>query len=150
MVRNMEENKTSDLITNALESVKSVVDSNTVMGTPVTTPQGTTIIPVSKVSVGFAGGGSDFANKKDSSKKDFAGGGGTGVTASPIGFLIVDAEGGVRFINVKNPAGNDLTVAELAEKIPGFIGKIKEFMEKKKSEKQQKDTEETSEDGAEE
>ena len=134
----MEENKVSDLFARTLESVKEVVDSNTVMGTPVTTPQGTTIIPVSKVSVGFAGGGTDFASKKDAEgKKNFGGGGGTGVTAKPVGFLVVDAEGGVKFISVDEPANNDMTVSELAAKLPAIFAKIKEFFDKKKAEKEE-------------
>ena len=56
----MEENKISELFASTLDSVKNVVDSNTVMGTPITTASGTTIIPVSKVSCGFAAGGSDL------------------------------------------------------------------------------------------
>ncbi|MBQ9510092.1 MAG: sporulation protein YtfJ [Clostridia bacterium] len=134
----MEENKVSDLFSKTLESAKGVVDSNTVMGTPITTPQGTTIIPVSKVSVGFAGGGTDFASRKDAEgKKNFGGGGGTGVTAKPVGFLVIDAEGGVKFISVDEPANNEMTVSELAAKLPAIFAKIKEFFEKKKAEKEE-------------
>ena len=134
----MEENKVSDLFAKTLESVKEVVDSNTVMGTPITTPQGTTIIPVSKVSVGFAGGGTDFASRKDAEgKKNFGGGGGTGVTAKPVGFLVVDVEGNVKFISVDEPANNEMTVSELAAKLPAIFAKIKEFFDKKKAEKEE-------------
>lgn len=135
----MEENKISDLFATTLESVKGVVDANTVMGAPVTTPNGVTIIPVSKVSVGFAGGGTDFGSKKDpAAKKNFGGGGGTGVTTSPVGFIIIDACGSVKFINVNNPSNESMTVAELTEKIPPIIAKIKEMLEKKKEEKAEK------------
>lgn len=134
----MEENKVSDLFTKTLESAKNVVDSNTVMGTPITTPQGTTIIPVSKVSVGFAGGGTDFASRKDAEgKKNFGGGGGTGVTAKPVGFLVIDVEGGVKYISADEPSNNEMTVSELAAKLPAIFAKIKEFFEKKKAEKEE-------------
>lgn len=132
----MEENKIGDLFAKTLDSAKGVVDANTVMGDPIVTPQGTTIIPVSKVSVGFAGGGTDFASKKDASgKKNFGGGGGTGITTKPIGFLTVDPSGAVKFINVENPTGGDMTLAELGEKLPALVAKIKEIINRKKEEK---------------
>lgn len=134
----MEENKISELFASTLDSVKNVVDSNTVMGTPITTASGTTIIPVSKVSVGFVGGGTDFGSKKDD-KKNFGGGGGTGVSASPIGFIVVSAEGDVNFISIENPTGADgVSLGEIADKAKGIIGKIKELIDKKKAEKAEK------------
>ncbi len=134
----MEENKISELFASTLDSVKNVVDSNTVMGTPITTASGTTIIPVSKVSVGFVGGGTDFGSKKDD-KKNFGGGGGTGVSASPIGFVVVSAEGDVNFISIENPTGADgVSLGEIADKAKGIIGKIKELIDKKKAEKAEK------------
>ena len=134
----MEENKISGLFSSTLDSVKDVVDSNTVMGTPIITTSGTTIIPVSKVSVGFVGGGTDFGSKKDD-KKNFVGGGGTGVSATPIGFVVVNAEGDVKFISVENPTGADgVSLGDIAEKAKGIIGKIKEMIDKKKAEKAEK------------
>ncbi len=134
----MEENKISDLFASTLDSVKNVVDSNTVMGAPITTASGTTIIPVSKVSVGFVGGGTDFGSKKDD-KKNFGGGGGTGVSASPIGFVVVNADGDVNFISVENPMGVDgASIGEIAERAKGLIGRIKELIDKKKAEKAEK------------
>ncbi len=138
----MEENKISELFASTLDSVKDVVDSNTVMGAPITTASGTTIIPVSKVSVGFVGGGTDFGSKKDD-KKNFGGGGGTGVSASPIGFVVVNADGDVNFISIENPMGVDgASIGEIAEKAKGIISRIKELIDKKKAEKAAKAAEE--------
>lgn len=69
------------------------------------TSAGTTIIPISKVSVGFAGGGNDYAGKNSAAvgKNNFGGGGGTGVSVSPVGFLIVSADGKVELLNINNP-----------------------------------------------
>ena len=136
----MEENKISDLFSSTLDSVKNVVDSNTVMGTPIVTASGTTIIPVSKVSVGFVGGGTDFGSKKDD-KRNFGGGGGTGGAGAIAGAgrHIVSAEGDVKFISIDNPTGADgLSMGEIAEHAKGIIGKIKEFIDKKKAEKAEK------------
>ena len=76
------ENKLQEIIQASLESLRSLVDSNTVFGSPITTESGTTIIPISKISMGFATGGLDFGKKKDAdndAKKgtNFGGGGGT-------------------------------------------------------------------------
>lgn len=72
-------------------------------------------------------------------KKNFGGGGGTGVSATPIGFVTVSAEGDVKFISIDNPTGADgLSMGEIAEHAKGIIGKIKEFIDKKKAEKAEK------------
>ena len=98
----MAENKLTEIIQASLEQIKQVVDANTIIGTPITTPNGTTIIPVSKVMVGFASGGLDYLGKNMARKAqnspqnsglttNFGGGGGTGVTVQPVGFLVVGA-----------------------------------------------------------
>ena len=84
-----EENKLQEMIRTSLESIRAMVDANTVVGTPIETPSGTTIIPISKVSVGYASGGLDFANKN--AAKNFGGGGGTGLCVQPVCFLAVNA-----------------------------------------------------------
>ena len=77
-----QKNKISEMIESSLDSIRGIADSGTVIGTPVNTVQGTTIIPVSKVSVGFAGGGNDFSGKNGGDGKSiFSGGGGTGIRA---------------------------------------------------------------------
>ena len=93
----MAESKINDIIKVSLEKIKDIVGAETIIGSPIETAAGTTIIPVSKVAVGFASGGLDYdADKQDKDKKpsllasaSFSGGGGTGISVSPIGFLVV-------------------------------------------------------------
>lgn len=139
-----EKNRISELIKESLGSVREFLDANTVTGTPIETPSGTVIIPVSKISVGFAGGGNDYAGKNASPKQknNFGGGGGTGVSVIPIGFLVVDSDGKVDMININNPK-NDIgsSIESIVEKIPGIMDKLKSTFEKKKEEKEQKKAE---------
>ncbi len=131
------ETKQSELIKSALESVKSMVDANTVTGTPITTDSGTVIIPVSKVFVGLATGGIDYFGKKSVSDKNFGGGGGTGVTVSPVGFLVVEPNGKVDLLSLnyepKDPISQILNFIEgspeLIEKFKGLFGSKKENKE---------------------
>ena len=131
------ESKQSELIKSALEGVRSMVDANTVTGTPITTDSGTVIIPVSKVFVGLATGGVDYVGKKSVSDKNFGGGGGTGVTVSPVGFLIVDPSGKVDLLSLnyepKDPISQVLNFIEgspeLIEKFKGLFGSKKENKE---------------------
>ena len=81
-----DQNKLQDMIRTSLENIRAMVDANTVVGTPITTVTGTTIIPISKVSVGYASGGMDFGDKTGADK-NFGGGGGTGLTVQPVCFL---------------------------------------------------------------
>lgn len=129
----MESSKQSDLIKNALEGVRSLIDANTVTGTPIHTEGGTTIIPISKVFVGLATGGVDFLDKKGlSDKKNFGGGGGTGITISPVGFLVIDSVGKVNLLNV-NAEPKDLVtnIFDFIESTPELIEKFKNLFFKK-------------------
>ncbi len=129
-------NKITDLIKESLGGIREFMDANTVTGTPITTPSGTVIIPISKVSMGFAAGGNDYANKDSApNRNNFGGGGGTGVSISPIGFLVVDAEGGVDMININNPT-NDLgsSIESIMEKLPGILDKVKSALGSSKKE----------------
>ena len=98
------ENKLQEIIAASLENIRSMVDANTVIGDPINTPQGTTIIPVSKISLGFASGGLDYASKTEEAVRarlqNFGGGGGTGLSVVPVGFLVVSPDGSVDMINV--------------------------------------------------
>ena len=129
-------NKLKEIIQASLESIRTVVDANTVIGDPIQTPQGTTIIPVSKVSVGFASGGLDYDGKEAAPGKasNFGGGGGTGMSVSPVGFLIVDKDGGVTMLNVGEEGGDNKLgqIADFIERTPGMIAKVKAFFSRKK------------------
>ncbi len=162
----MADNKISGIIETSLEKIRNVVDANTIIGTPINTPNGTTIIPVSKVMVGFASGGVDYlgkntkkATEKESVKadnlpKNFGGGGGTGVTVQPVGFLVISADGNVQMLNVgtTNAGSNDKIdqVANLIERSPDLISKIKAIFVKDKKDSKEDTNSETSTDTSEE
>jgi len=114
----MENNNIGSLMDVTMTKMREMVDVDTIVGSPITTPDGITIIPVSKVSYGFASGGSDFNLK---TKEGFGGGNGAGIKIDPIGFLIVK-DGGVRMINVTPPAST--TIDRAIEKAPEFIDMI--------------------------
>ena len=137
-----EQNKLQEMIRTSLESIRAMVDANTVVGTPIETPSGTTIIPISKVSVGYASGGLDFG-KDPAAKKNFGGGGGTGISVQPVCFLAVDANGGVEMIPLGGEGASDPVerIASLIEKAPDFFAKVKGFFKKKKKSDAERDGE---------
>lgn len=133
------ENKLQDIIQTSLESLRGLVDSNTVIGTPISTESGTTIIPISKISMGFATGGLDYNGKAANTRQNFGGGGGTGLSITPVGFLTVKADGNVEMVNLNPaPAGTVEQVADVIERTPEIFAKLKEmfkgYKKKKKSE----------------
>ena len=137
-----QKNKISEMIESSLDSIRGIADSGTVIGTPITTAQGTTIIPVSKVSVGFAGGGNDFSGKTGSDGKNvFSGGGGTGISVVPQAFLVVSADGSVELLNLENPGAGTIgaSIDTLIDRAPEIIDKVKSMVGSKKK----KDTEKT-------
>lgn len=105
-----------------MEKIREMVDVNTIIGEPITTPDNTTIIPVSKVSFGFASGGSDIPSKVP--KDVFGGGAGAGVSIQPLAFLVVSG-GNVRLLQmtVDSNAVNSVinTVPEVIDKISGLV-----------------------------
>jgi sporulation protein YtfJ len=141
------ENKIPEIIKSSMENIRSMVDANTIIGDPVNATGGTVIIPISKVSVGIASGGVDYGTKKDAQirPQNFGGGGGTGLSVVPVGFLVCDKDGDVEFINVSSKGKPDPVdqIADLVERTPDIIAKIKNLFAKEKSE------EETAEDDAE-
>ena len=135
----MAENRINEVIATALEKIKELSDTGTVVGEPIKTDSGTVIIPVSKVSMGFVSGGVDFGTVKDADKSkktndSFGGGGGTGLTVTPIGFLIVKPNGDVDFLPVASSVvRNDSTIAavgDIIEKSPDVIKRLKEVFKK--------------------
>ena len=122
----MDQTKQSEIIKAALQNVRSMVDSNTVTGTPITTESGTIIIPISKVFVGIATGGVDYFGKKSIQSQNFGGGGGTGVTVSPVGFLVVTPDGKVDLLNVNYEPKDPISqIIGLIENTPELIEKFK-------------------------
>jgi len=108
--------------------MREMIDANTIVGEPITTPDGITLIPVSKVSFGFAGGGSDFSKKQDS-KVGFGGGTGAGVNITPVAFIVAKGED-VDLIYVTPTALT--TVDRVIEMVPDVIDKVTDFMGKDK------------------
>jgi len=133
----MADTNLSKMIETALENIKKMTDVNTVVGEPIKVDGGSTVIPVSKVSVGFASGGMDYVSKKAPEKApSFGGGTGSGFTITPIAFLVVDANGGVSLLNMNAPVdgnGNLIgTISGLVDKAPSMIEKIKSIFKKDK------------------
>ena len=116
-----------NMLENTIAKIREMVDVNSVIGNPITTPDGVTIIPVSKVSVGFGGGGSDFTTKTPGSgEMPFGGGAGGGVNVTPICFLIVK-DGAVRMMPVAAPANT--TADRIVEMVPDALDKIVTFID---------------------
>ena len=112
-----------------MQKIKEMVDVNTIIGNPITTPDGTTIIPVSKVSFGFASGGSDLPTSNP--KQTFGGGGGAGITLQPIAFLVVH-EGNVRLLQI---ATSSNTADKVVNAVPDIIDKVSDVLSKNQKDK---------------
>lgn len=123
------EHPIGSLMDTTMEKIKEMIDVNTIIGEPITSPDGTLIIPVSKVSYGFAAGGSDLPTKKEN-KDCFGGGSGAGVTIQPVAFLPV-YQGDVRLVSVDREEG---TADKLVNMIPDVLKKVKGVFKKDKSE----------------
>ena len=105
MIEETKSTSINDLIASVMEKVKTLVDSNTIVGDAVVTTDGTSIIPISKVSVGFVVGGGEYADlsaRRVANRFPMAGGSSGGMSVSPVGFLITSAGGEVQFVNVEN------------------------------------------------
>lgn len=125
--------KLPNMLENTIAKLREMVDVNSVIGDPITTPDGVTIIPVSKVSVGFGGGGSDFTTKNASGGENpFGGGVGAGVKVIPIAFLIVK-DGSVRMLPVSAPANT--TADRVVDLVPEFLDKVSSFIDSRMEKK---------------
>lgn len=123
----------------SMEKIREMVDVNTIIGDAITSPEGTTIIPVSKVSFGFASGGSDLPVQ---AAEKFAGGAGAGVTVKPVAFIVISRDGDVKLMELGN--GKPSAVESVIDAIPGVVEKIKGFIGDKK-----KNGEDTADEGTE-
>ena len=142
----MAENKLNDIIRTSLDSIKELVDVNTVIGEAITTSAGTTIIPVSKISIGYLSGGIDYFSKKvtEAKQQNFGGGGGTGISVSPVGFLVISSDGKVELLNMSSPTGKPdavESISNLIEKSPEIVDKFKNVFKKEKTETEEIDAE---------
>jgi sporulation protein YtfJ len=133
----MSDHPIQGLMTTAMESLKEMIDVNTIIGDPVETPDGSVILTVSKVGFGFAAGGSEFklegGQKEGQSSLPFGGGSGGGVSITPIAFLIVNSQG-VKMLHLDESTHLYEKILELA---PQAVDKIQQMFSKKDEGKQQ-------------
>ena len=139
----MNEHPIENLMITAMSSIQNMVDVNTIIGEPIETQVGITIIPISKVSFGFAAGGSEFRgetlkeyNKKDKDeeiqyKLPFGGGAGAGVSINPVAFLVVQ-EGSVKLM----PVDHDYCLDKILDYVPDLMQKLNEMFNKSIQEKE--------------
>lgn len=128
----MSEHPIQGLMDTAMEKLREIVDVNTIIGDPITSPDGTVIIPISKVSFGLGSGGSDLPAKIQ--KDVFGGGVGAGVSINPIAFLVV-SNGNVKLLQLNSEAN---TADKVVNMVPELIDKISELFDKNSSKKQDK------------
>lgn len=121
----MENNKLSEMMQSTMNSIKNLVEVNNIVGEPIYTPDGMTLIPVSRVSFGFGGAGGDMPGNKE----NFGGGSAAGVKIEPIGFLVVK-EGSVKMVNVTPPAKNSMD--RMLDLVPQVLDKVEQITDKKK------------------
>lgn len=119
----------NDLMDTTMDKIRDMVDSNTIIGEPITTPDGVTVIPVSRVSFGFGSGGGDYG----AAKTNFGGGAGAGVRIDPVAFLIIK-DGVTRIMPVAVPAVT--TVDRVLDLVPEVMDRVENFVNKKKEEKE--------------
>ena len=126
------ENKFDAMFKTSFENIKGMLDSNTVVGNAIELSNGSTIIPISKISIGFATGGLDTGATPKKSNK-FGGGGGSGMSIHPVGFLVIDKYGKTEFITVEGKtAPNPVEqFSDLLDRSPEIIQKIKNIFDNK-------------------
>ena len=121
----------NDLMDTTMDKIRDMVDSNTIIGEPITTPDGVTVIPVSRVSFGFGAGGGDYGKTEPS---HFGGGAGAGVNITPVAFLVVRGES-VRMLPVAEPASTSMD--RLIEQLPDLLDKAESLMKQKRLAKEE-------------
>lgn len=127
----MGEHPIEGIMNTTMEKIRQMVDVNTIVGEPINAPDGTIIIPVSKVAYGFGSGGSEFPAKNPNSKDLFGGGSGAGITITPVGFLTIH-EGNVKMLQIEPFNSSIDRIIELA---PDLIEKVTSLFKKDKKDK---------------
>lgn len=123
----------------SMEKIHEMTDVNTIIGDPITSPDGTVVIPVSKVSFGFVSGGSDLPMQN---AERFAGGSGAGVTVKPVAFIVIKTDGDVKLMELGAKGGK---FDGIIDAVPGLIEKVKGMIGKKKGEGEEAPAEEAAE-----
>ena len=116
----------SDLMRSTMEKIREMVDTNTIVGQPITTPDGVTLIPISKVSFGFGSGGGDYG--KTAPKENFGGASAAGVKIDPVAFLIIK-DGATRVLPVAVPPVS--TMDRVVDMVPDIMDKVEKYFDKK-------------------
>ena len=117
----------SDMMRTTMDKIHEMVDANTIVGQPITTPDGVTLIPISKVSFGFGSGGGDYGKAP---KENFGGGAGGAVKIDPVAFLVIK-DGTTRVLPVAVPPAS--TVDRIVDMVPDVMDKVEKFFDKKEA-----------------
>ena len=132
-----QENKNSlgELMRITMEHIKTMADANTIIGTPIQA-EGVTLIPVSRMSFGMGGGGTEFSTKAGASKDSFGGGSAASAKLEPVAFLVVKEDGSVKLLPVAPPPAT--AAGRLIDTVPEVVDKITGFIEEQQEKKAQK------------
>ena len=135
----MNNHQLRELMNTSMERLKELVDVNTIIGEQIITQDGTTIIPISKVSFGFGSGGTEFSNKNKPDKTDdsnlpFGGGVGGGVNITPIAFITSNSQG-VALLELNGESGS---LEKVITSLPDVVSKLTDIFSSKKKDKQHK------------
>jgi sporulation protein YtfJ len=125
--RNKMAENLKSVIGTAAEKIREMMDANTVIGNSITTPDGSIIIPVSRINFGFASGGTDTASKITNGVA-FAGGAGAGLTIKPVAFVVVRPDGDIRLLEIAKESG---VIDGVISSLPDLISKLKAIFGKK-------------------
>ena len=121
-----EKNKLKEMMESSMSKVREMVDSNTIVGQPIETADGVTLIPINRMSFGFGSGGTDYGT----SASKFGGGAAAGVKVEPVAFLVVK-DGVTRMLPVGVPAAN--TVDRVIDLVPQVMDRVQSFVDKKRA-----------------
>ena len=122
----------NDLMSTTIDKINQMVDTNTIVGQPITTPDGVTLIHISKVSFGFGSGGGDYG--KNTAKDNFGGGSAAGVKIDPVAFIVIK-DGITRILPVAVPPTS--TMERIVEKVPEIMDKVEKRFDKKQEKEPQ-------------
>lgn len=114
-----------------MDKIKSMATADTIIGDPIVLSDTVTCIPVSKVSYGFASGGSDFGKTTPQTKANFGGGGGAGMSVTPVAFLVLQ-DGNVKILNIGEPTSD---IEKIINAVPVAVEKVGDIVKKAKAEK---------------
>ena len=131
----MKEQSASGILGTAIDKIRDLVDVSTIVGEPVFSGEGITIIPVSKVTYGVASGGSDFPSKNNAEL--FGGGGGAGITITPVAFVVINNGN----VTIKSVPTGDNTAEKIVGLVPEVVDTVTGLLNKNKDAKAAEQTE---------